>query len=250
VGSARPDPGVAHGTKWAFGVQGPAMSGTRFVNKSTSNEPVGEPSPSRSDPLALPVGTRIGAYTVEAALGSGGFGITYRVRHDTLNKQFALKEYFPRQFSYRDKANVQSTASSGKEYLRLGARPLHQGGSGTRKIQAPGNCRCIRHLRGKQYGLHGAELRGGSEPQRVARRTGKTSHTERARPHCRTVARCTRARSQPRHASSGYRARQRPRARRLLSGADRFRRGARRSQASCRSSNSGRQARLLAARAV
>ena len=116
MGSARPDPGVAHGTKWAFGVQGPAMSGTRFVNKSTSNEPVGEPSPSRSDPLALPVGTRIGAYTVEAALGSGGFGITYRVRHDTLNKQFALKEYFPRQFSYRDKANVQSTASSGKEY--------------------------------------------------------------------------------------------------------------------------------------
>lgn len=116
MGSARPDPGVAHGTKWAFGVQGPAMSGTRFVNKSTSNEPVGEASPSRSDPLALPVGTRIGAYTVEVALGSGGFGITYRVRHDTLNKQFALKEYFPRQFSYRDKASVQSTASSGKEY--------------------------------------------------------------------------------------------------------------------------------------
>jgi serine/threonine protein kinase len=68
------------------------------------------------DPSALPAGSSVGAYITEAVLGSGGFGITYRVRHATLNKQFALKEYFPRQFSYREQTRVQPTTSSGGEY--------------------------------------------------------------------------------------------------------------------------------------
>jgi len=92
------------------------MSDSRIVNKSASAEPQSEPSQSPPDLLALPVGARVGVYVIEAVLGSGGFGITYRVRHETLNKQFALKEYFPRQFSYRDKTSVEPTATSEKEY--------------------------------------------------------------------------------------------------------------------------------------
>jgi len=68
------------------------------------------------DPAALPPGSRVGSFIIECVLGSGGFGITYRARHETLNKQFALKEYFPRQFSYRRETMVQPTTSSGGEY--------------------------------------------------------------------------------------------------------------------------------------
>src|SRR5262245_17920067 len=90
------------------------MSDTRVVNESMSTA-LGEPT-SRPDPLELPLGTRVGVYVIEAVLGRGGFGITYRARHETLNKHFALKEYFPRDFSFRDKTNVQPTASSTNEY--------------------------------------------------------------------------------------------------------------------------------------
>jgi len=91
------------------------MSDTRVVNESMSTA-LGEPTQSGPDALELPLGTRVGVYVIEAVLGWGGFGITYRARHETLNKHFALKEYFPRDFSFRDKTNVQPTASSTKEY--------------------------------------------------------------------------------------------------------------------------------------
>jgi serine/threonine protein kinase len=54
-----------------------------------------------SQATALPVGTRLGEYAVEAILGSGGFGITY-LAHDTrLDTPVAVKEYFPATLAYR-----------------------------------------------------------------------------------------------------------------------------------------------------
>jgi len=54
-----------------------------------------------SDAAALPVGTRLGEYAVEAILGSGGFGITYLAHDVRLDTQVALKEYFPASLAYR-----------------------------------------------------------------------------------------------------------------------------------------------------
>jgi hypothetical protein len=68
------------------------------------------------DAATLPAGTQVGAYVLEAVLGSGGFGITYRARHATLNKQFALKEYFPHQFCYRQQGLVAPGRSASREY--------------------------------------------------------------------------------------------------------------------------------------
>src|SRR5262249_52380843 len=85
------------------------MSDTRVIGAA-------QPANRDPDPAALPPGTRVGAFAIEALLGSGGFGITYRARHETLNKQFALKEYFPRQSAYREQTKVQPKASSGDEY--------------------------------------------------------------------------------------------------------------------------------------
>lgn len=43
----------------------------------------------------LPIGTLIGEYKVEALIGSGGFGVTYRARDVRLDALVAVKEYYP-----------------------------------------------------------------------------------------------------------------------------------------------------------
>jgi serine/threonine protein kinase len=57
---------------------------------------------------ALPRGTALHSFTVEAILGRGGFGITYRVR-DKIDQVFAVTECFPRQFAVRQGLEVLPT---------------------------------------------------------------------------------------------------------------------------------------------
>ncbi len=50
---------------------------------------------------ALPVGTRLGDYRLDALIGHGGFGITYRAFDTQLAKFVAIKEYMPVEFAMR-----------------------------------------------------------------------------------------------------------------------------------------------------
>ena len=50
---------------------------------------------------ALPPGTRFEEYRLDAVLGSGGFGITYRAYDTNLDKFVAIKEYLPGEFATR-----------------------------------------------------------------------------------------------------------------------------------------------------
>lgn len=59
-----------------------------------------------TDVNALALGTRLGEYAVEAVLGSGGFGITYKAHDTRLDTSVALKEYFPSSLAYRSNATV------------------------------------------------------------------------------------------------------------------------------------------------
>ena len=47
---------------------------------------------------ALPPETalRHGDFVIEAVLAQGGFGLTYRARDNTLQRNAAIKEFFPR----------------------------------------------------------------------------------------------------------------------------------------------------------
>jgi serine/threonine protein kinase len=68
-----------------------------------------EPWPS----FALSRDTIVNGYRIERVLGSGGFGITY-LATDLLGQQFAIKEYYPRQFATRREMTVQPvTAQDG-----------------------------------------------------------------------------------------------------------------------------------------
>ena len=65
---------------------------------------------------ALPIGTMLRDYRVEAVLGHGGFGITYKARHDTLKNQVvAIKEYLPNDLSVRDDGGTVHPKSSGSD---------------------------------------------------------------------------------------------------------------------------------------
>jgi serine/threonine protein kinase len=61
---------------------------------------------------ALPSGTMLGDYRLDAVIGHGGFGITYRAFDSQLAKVVAIKEYLPVEFAVRD----------GKDVVARGAR--------------------------------------------------------------------------------------------------------------------------------
>ncbi len=60
----------------------------------------------------LPIGYRLHHYRIEAVLGAGGFGITYRAVHEALRSQAAIKEYFPVEWSYRDRDDINVLAKT------------------------------------------------------------------------------------------------------------------------------------------
>ena len=55
---------------------------------------------------ALPPGTRFEEYRLDAVLGAGGFGITYRAYDANLDKFVAIKEYLPVEFATRTEAST------------------------------------------------------------------------------------------------------------------------------------------------
>jgi len=52
---------------------------------------------------ALRSGARLHTYTIDAVLGAGGFGITYRAVEDITGRAVAIKEYLPAAFAVRDR---------------------------------------------------------------------------------------------------------------------------------------------------
>lgn len=71
------------------------------------------------DPATLSKGTKIDQYVVNSVLGRGGFGITYLVHDESLQKDFALKEFFPEDLVIREGSAIRFTAKphSESDYL-------------------------------------------------------------------------------------------------------------------------------------
>ena len=85
-----------------------------------SGDPPGAPPQSVSGPgqgfSALSTGARVDQYIVHSILGSGGFGITYLAEHRALGKVFAMKEYFPRDFGFREGTTVRPSSDGAGTY--------------------------------------------------------------------------------------------------------------------------------------
>lgn len=55
---------------------------------------------------ALPRGTKMAGFILDAPLGQGGFGITYRARSEDGRLEYAVKEYFPAAYAQRGTGGV------------------------------------------------------------------------------------------------------------------------------------------------
>ena len=69
---------------------------------------------------ALPVGTELAAYEIEALLGAGGFGVVYRARHQLLDSVVALKEYYPVEVAVREGNAVHPRSADYREAFEDG----------------------------------------------------------------------------------------------------------------------------------
>jgi len=64
----------------------------------------------------LPPGRLLRQYKLLQVLGSGGFGVTYLAHDQTLNKRFAIKEYFPEGFANRAGSTIKPKSSSVEDF--------------------------------------------------------------------------------------------------------------------------------------
>ena len=73
---------------------------------------------SRSVEEALPPGTRLEEFVIEQGLQSGGFGVTYLARDESLGRRVAIKEYLPLEWAGRraDGSVGPRSASQAQDY--------------------------------------------------------------------------------------------------------------------------------------
>ena len=75
----------------------------------------------------LPADTILGKdsdqYKIDTVLGPGGFGVTYLARSLRLDREVAIKEYFPAEFAYRDgSTTIRSSGSGPSDFFNQGKR--------------------------------------------------------------------------------------------------------------------------------
>lgn len=71
---------------------------------------------------ALPAGQVVDKYRIESVLGSGGFGIVYRGRHEELGLEATIKEYLPPELAVREGTEVQPISNQCRENYEEGLR--------------------------------------------------------------------------------------------------------------------------------
>lgn len=95
----------------------------------------------------LPLGYKLGEYTIVAVLGDGGFGITYRARDMKLALDVAIKEYFPGIYATRAQgATIMPKTGGDLENYRWGLNAFLKEAQALAKFKHPQIVRVLRFL--------------------------------------------------------------------------------------------------------
>lgn len=96
---------------------------------------------------SLPVGYQLGEYVIEAVLGHGGFGITYRARDTQLGAEVAIKEYFPQVYATRsERSTIVPRPGADLENYRWGLGEFLKEAQVLAKFKHPHIVRVLRFL--------------------------------------------------------------------------------------------------------
>ncbi len=71
---------------------------------------------------ALPIGTILREFAIQAVIGHGGFGIVYRAGHNELDLTVAIKEYLPVEMAVREGTAVQPRSGTERKDFAEGLR--------------------------------------------------------------------------------------------------------------------------------
>ena len=71
---------------------------------------------------ALPVGTVLRDFTIQAVIGHGGFGVVYRAEHNELDLTVAIKEYMPVELAVREGVTVRPRSGTVRRDFEDGLR--------------------------------------------------------------------------------------------------------------------------------
>jgi len=97
---------------------------------------------------ALPPGHKLGEYQIIEVLGGGGFGITYLAEDVNLSSKFAIKEYFPAEFAWRETGySVHPQSSSQTEFFERGLDWFIEEAKTLAKFKHPNVVRVARFFR-------------------------------------------------------------------------------------------------------
>lgn len=95
----------------------------------------------------LPLGYKLGEYTIVTVLGDGGFGITYRARDMKLGLDVAIKEYFPGIYATRAQgATIMPKTSGDLDNYRWGLSAFLKEAQALAKFKHPQIVRVLRFL--------------------------------------------------------------------------------------------------------
>ena len=96
------------------------MKASRLRKRGPANHLMPSTDHGRRD--ALPVGTVLREFTIQAVIGHGGFGIVYRAGHNELDLTVAIKEYLPVELAVREGTTVQPRSGTERKDFEEGLR--------------------------------------------------------------------------------------------------------------------------------
>jgi len=124
--------------------------------------------------IALPSGFRLGKYELQAVLGQGGFGITYRAWDRELDRAVAVKEYLPADSAIRvDGSTVKARSKVEDEGFAWGlTRFLDEARALARFENAPGIVRVYDYMQANGTAYMVMALIDGTPLSGIYRREG------------------------------------------------------------------------------
>jgi serine/threonine protein kinase/peptidoglycan hydrolase-like protein with peptidoglycan-binding domain len=133
-----------------------------------------------SDYAALAPGQTVGRYEIQATLGQGGFGITYRARDAQLGRDVAIKEYLPAALAVRqgDRTVLPRSTKVAEDFNWGRERFVAEGRTLASLQRAPGIVRVFDFLEANGTAYIVMELVPGDTLETRLRHRGKLEPTE------------------------------------------------------------------------